>query len=367
MPSICFYISGHGFGHASRQIEIVNALGARVPEDVHILLRSTAASRLFERTIDVPFTLLAGACDTGVIQVDSLRLDEVDTVNRAGEFYANFSDRVSDEAEMLRAHDVRLVICDAPPLACAAAAAAHVPSIVVSNFTWDWIYEGYADRFATAAPHVLPIIREAYASATAGWRLPMHGGFATVHQIQDVPFVARRASRPREAVLSALRIPRDKPIALSSFGGFGVGDFDIGTVDCLDAYTVVITRWQESEPPPHGVRCVDEWTMYEMGFRYEDLVAACDVVVTKPGYGIISECVANDTAIVYTSRGHFVEYDVLVREMPRYVRCVFLEQDRLLAGRWRDALDTVLASGAAPEAPRTDGAEVIADRLQRMV
>ena len=39
---------------------------------------------------------------------------------------------------------------------------------------------------------------------------------------------------------------------------------------------------------------------------------AADVVVTKPGYGIIAECLANDTAIVYTSRGEFAEYDVLV-------------------------------------------------------
>ena len=37
-----------------------------------------------------------------------------------------------------------------------------------------------------------------------------------------------------------------------------------------------------------------------------------DVVVTKPGYGIISECLANDTALLYTDRGHFIEYDVLV-------------------------------------------------------
>ena len=29
--AVCFYISGHGFGHASRQIEIINALGAISP------------------------------------------------------------------------------------------------------------------------------------------------------------------------------------------------------------------------------------------------------------------------------------------------------------------------------------------------
>ena len=90
---------------------------------------------------------------------------------------------------------------------------------------------------------------------------------------------------------------------------------------------------------------------------HEDLVAAVDVVLTKPGYGIISECVANDTALVYTSRGHFVEYDVLVREMPRWLRCGFISNEDLLAGRWQPALDRALAQPAPPETLGVDGAE----------
>ena len=74
---------------------------------------------------------------------------------------------------------------------------------------------------------------------------------------------------------------------------------------------------------------------YDAGWRYEDLVAAVDVVATKPGYGIIAECAAHQTAILYTSRGHFVEYEVLVREMPRYVRSQFIPQEALFAGEWR--------------------------------
>ena len=41
--ALAFYISGHGFGHASRQIEIINALGVRRP-DVHLLVRTTVAA-----------------------------------------------------------------------------------------------------------------------------------------------------------------------------------------------------------------------------------------------------------------------------------------------------------------------------------
>jgi hypothetical protein len=363
LRSVFFYISGHGFGHASRQIEIINALGTRLPPDVAIVVRSSAAPRLFERTVRVPFTLIPGVTDTGVVQHDSLRLDVAATVREAGAFYASFDSRMVSEAETLRRHGARLVVSDAPPLACAAAARADVPSVVVSNFTWDWIYEGYGERFITHAPHVLPTIGEAYRSAAAGWRLPMHGGFANVSQVEDVPFVARHSRRERADVLSALAIPSDRPLVLASFGGFGVNEFDLSAVDTGRDYTILITRWQETAQPPPGVACIDEGRMYALGFRYEDLVAAADVVVTKPGYGIISECIANGTAVLYTSRGHFVEFEVLVAEMPKYLRCAFIAQEALLAGRWRDALNGLLASKPPPERPRTDGAEVVAGKI----
>ena len=96
---------------------------------------------------------------------------------------------------------------------------------------------------------------------------------------------------------------------------------------------------------------------------YQDLVAAADLVITKPGYGIISECVANDTPLLYTSRGPFVEYDVFVAEMPRVLRCRFLPQEDLRAGRWRPHIDALLAQSAPPERARIDGAQVAAALL----
>ena len=50
--SVAFYISGHGFGHASRQIEIINAFGRRRP-DVGIFLRTSVAPWLLARTVTV--------------------------------------------------------------------------------------------------------------------------------------------------------------------------------------------------------------------------------------------------------------------------------------------------------------------------
>ena len=92
-------------------------------------------------------------------------------------------------------------------------------------------------------------------------------------------------------------------------------------------------------------------------------MAAADVVVSKPGYGIVSECAANGAALLYTSRGPFAEYDVMLAEMPRMLRCRYLAQEDLVAGHWREAIEALLAQPLPAERPRVDGAAVAAEMI----
>ena len=369
---IAFYISGHGFGHASRDVEVINALGRMAPE-VPVAVRTSAPRWLFDLTLTRPVDLATVECDTGVVQIDSLSLDEAETMRRAEAFHADLDASAASEAEWLRAAGARLVVADIPPLACVAAYRAGLPVVALGNFTWDWIYEGYAG-WAAERSTLLPRLRQAYSYADLALRLPMHGGFSSFKEVVDLPFIARRSLRDPSDTRSRLGLPEGR-LVLLSFGGYGLQRIDLQTVATLEGYTVVLTadvtanrrgdETSDGEPKalPGNVRLLDERKLYEDGFRYEDLVAAVDVVMTKPGYGIIAECVANDTALVYTSRGHFVEYDVLVREMPRWLRCGFISNDDLLAGRWRRALDRVLAQPIPPETIDVNGAELAAIRL----
>jgi L-arabinokinase len=367
VASVFFYISGHGFGHASREIEVMNALAAACP-GLSIVVRTAAARRLFDRTVRPPVTFIEGACDTGVVQIDSLRLDEEETIRRAAAFHRQLPRLAAQEGVLLREHDARFVVADAAPLAPVAASAAGVPSVVLANFTWDWIYEGYPEAL-TAAPDLIETIRDAYRHAGGAWRLPLHGGFTMFDRPIDVPFIARHAARDRLDVRRLLHLPAAGPLALSSFGGYGLRDFDLHRLDCLDEWGIVITG---NDPPgalPAGVQFVDEGRMYASGVSYEDLIASVDVVVTKPGFGIVTECLANDTAMLYTSRGRFVEYEVMVAEMPRFLRCAHIDLESLRAGRWLDGLTRVRELPPPPERPRTDGAEVVAgmivERMER--
>ena len=47
---IVFYVSGHGFGHTSRAIEVIHALLRAQPE-AHIVVKTAAPLRLFVETV----------------------------------------------------------------------------------------------------------------------------------------------------------------------------------------------------------------------------------------------------------------------------------------------------------------------------
>jgi UDP:flavonoid glycosyltransferase YjiC (YdhE family) len=365
--AIVFYVSGHGYGHATRVIEVINAILAERPE-TRIGVRTSAPRWLFDLTVKGRVTFSNLETDTGIVQADALTLDEADSIRRAAAFHTDLVTRAASETRVLREINAGLVVGDVPPLAFAVAHAAGLPSIAISNFTWDWIYADYPR--VRLAPSLLPAIRGAYAKATMALRLPMHGGFESFGNVRDIPFIARHASKSREEVVKALKLPADKPIVLVSFGGYGLSSIDHDQLAKFRKYTVVTTtnvplgrNRKDATERKGSFISIPEEGVYDAGVRYEDLLAAADVVVTKPGYGVVSEAIANDTAMLYTSRGHFPEYDVIVKEMTQYMRAAYIDQNDLFTGKWESHLDKLLAQAKPKKKPDTTGAHVAADVL----
>lgn len=365
---VVFYVSGHGFGHASRTIALIEALqeqwqkGARAT-GLSVVVRTSAPEWFFRRSTTVPLQFHHVATDTGVAQIDSLRLDERQTADLAGSFYADFDTRVDREASTLHDLQASVVVADIPPLGSAAAARAGIPVLLVGNFTWDWIYQGYP-AFEERAPGVIARISAAYAQATRALRLPLHGGFESIRtRLVDMPFIARHSRRGRTAARDVLGLAPDAQVVLGSFGGHGV-DLPYREIARRSRFQLVVTDFEVGEGNiPNNLVRFSRADLDARGCGYEDLVAASDVVVSKPGYGIVSECVANDTALLYTDRGHFREYDVFVKEMPDVLRCRYIGGDDLRTGRWEHPLDALLRQPVPEPRPPTHGAEVAATEI----
>jgi UDP:flavonoid glycosyltransferase YjiC (YdhE family) len=360
-----FYVSGHGFGHASRDLEVIKAILQCRP-DARIVVRSSVPRWFLEAPAIGPLEIEHADTDTGVVQIDSLRLDEDETASRAAEFYRDFDRRVREEAVALRRLGATVVVGDIPPLAFAAAHEAGVPSVALGNFTWDWIYSRYP-QFEQLAPGVIAIIGNAYARASLALRLPFHGGFEPMTSVtRDIPLVARRARHARDDVRRTLGFDGDRPIVLASFGGHGLR-LPYRAIADQGRFTLVLTDYEAGPPDAcgGGLRLFTVRELAAHDLQYADLVTMADVVVTKPGYGIVSECIVNGAALLYTSRGRFAEYDVFVEAMPRVLRCRFIPQEDLLAGRWADAVDGLLQQPLPGDRPELSGHSVAADAILR--
>jgi L-arabinokinase len=367
---IVFYVSGHGFGHASRAAAVIHAL-LRARPDAHVVVKTAAPAALFTGALGPRCEVVQLQCDAGMAQIDSLHIDTAETIRRARAFQQQFPALADAEAAYLRATGARVTVGDVPPLAVAAAHVAGVPSVAIGNFTWDWIYEGCRHERARA---LAEDIRRVYRDATLALRLPMWGGFAGLGGvIRDIPFIARESTRQRDEVRRALGLPpadRGRPLVLMAFGGHGIAGLNTRALGRLHDYVIATTDASapnDSTSRDSGLLHISQQLMRDNALDFLDLVRAADVVVTKPGYSIISEAIANNTALLYTSRADFVEYDVLANEMPRYLRVELIAQDALLNGDWNAALRRLLSKPAPAERPALNGAEVAAEEILALV
>lgn len=354
-PVVALAVSGHGFGHAVRNAEVARAL---TDLNIRTFIRSDAPAWLFPAQVEY-LPSPDWPLDVGVAQRDGLELDIDETRRRWHAFARDFNRRADVEGQMLVEHGVSVLVGDIPPLAFAAAARAGIPSFALGNFGWDWIYDAW-DDFEEAVERV----RIGYRQADLLLRLPLHSSdgdaFAAFHTIEDVPLIARRARRSRCLVRSELGLEQQARLVLLSFGGFTAAGLDLAALGQWTDYVFVLTPplLPTSTALPGNVVGLDS----QPG-DYVSLLAACDVVVTKPGYGIVADCLANQVAVLYTDRGPFREYDVLAQALPTLGRARYIPRADLLAGQLGTHLDALLQSRSPWAEQRLDGAEFVARRI----
>jgi L-arabinokinase len=143
---------------------------------------------------------------------------------------------------------------------------------------------------------------------------------------------------------------------LLSFGGIGLERFPYGRLPALSDYYFVATDAAAPRLPNLKVLSPQQR-------GYEALVRAADVVVTKPGYGIVADCLAAQTPVLYCDRGGFAEYPILVDALETCGPALHLPRAALLAGDLGPALDRLLALERPWRVPCLDGAAVAASRL----
>ena len=90
---------------------------------------------------------------------------------------------------------------------------------------------------------------------------------------------------------------------------------------------------------------------------------AADVIVTKPGYGIVADAIAHQKPVLYTNRGEFPEYVHLVQALDELAAAEFIAQDDLFSGNIETHIGRLLAKDRNWPPVALNGAAVAAERI----
>ena len=102
MKNILFYITGHGFGHATRAIEVINELN-KLARGIFLYVNTFVPEWLFKQRISSGnFGYVHCENDIGTIQKDWFRVDKAATLRAYADFVKEEKGVVAQELEFVR-------------------------------------------------------------------------------------------------------------------------------------------------------------------------------------------------------------------------------------------------------------------------
>lgn len=350
--AIAYFITPHGFGHAGRSSAVMEAVCDRAPR-VRFELFTTCPKPFFEQSLRSPFGYHRVEVDIGIVQSTPLREDLPATCRALDRWLPFSAAAVRDIARRLEQMHCKLVVCDISPFGIAAAAAAGIPSLLVENFTWDWIYQGYAAGAAGLLPHCR-YLSEIFGKAD--FRIQTQPFCRPAANHLTVGPISRKARRSRRRTRKALAISDTAAMVLISMGGvrdqFPFLDQLPHTPDIFfvipGADGMVSRHSNIILLPTHSA------------FYHPDLSLAADLVIGKVGYSTLAEVYRAGTPFGFVPRPDSPESDPLVAFITAHMNARQILAESYTSGRWIDQLPQLLALPRAAPSGK-NGAEAVAD------
>jgi len=299
---ILWHVSSHGWGHAARQREVIRVYRQSHPRAL-ISVASDAPRWFWERSgID---SLVSGSPSPAVVERNGDICSEA-TLLRFRQFTENSSSFL--EAEISKQQQIQpdLVVTDIEPLPVKAAEATGIPAFAIGNFTWDWVLKQMFPHMTAEAD----LVAAMYNHGTY-LKLPMSPDHSPFHSTVDIPLL--RGGPPGDPERVAPLLPPGKCCLIA------LREASPGISLSLPEGVSAVS----SLPEPAHKNCynIPPSVLSSAGATFADLVEACDVVLAKPGYGIISQILAMGKKAVLLTGRKFPEEKYLLSEL-RIHSCV---------------------------------------------
>jgi hypothetical protein len=310
--------------------------------------------RFFAESLSAAFAWHDCLTDIGMAQNGPLEPDLHETVRRLDRFLPLEPRLVSRLASEVAERGCSFVLCDIAPLGIAVAREAKLPSVLLENFTWDWIYAGHpeVEGLKRHADLLGDLLRQ------AGHRIQAEPVCERRRGASSVPPVSRRPRTGRTETRKALGIPEDQPLVLVTLGGIPGSWGFFERLRGAEGVRFLFPGGARTSGTEGNLTLLSTHS----GFYHPDLIHAADAVVGKAGYSTLAEVHAAGVPFGYVLPGRFRESAVLADFARRRLPGFPISEPGFLNGSWVEDLPDLLSLPRRPPRPN-EGAEAAARLL----
>lgn len=293
--TIAFFISDHGFGHASRNIPIIRYI-LEATKDIRIIIKTGKNQGQFIRDLVGDFngrvTYFFEAMDMGLIlKENSLDVDSEKLEEKVQDYISSFEEKVSKENEFLHYNNVNLIVSDIVPWVFKSAKELNISSILISNFTWVEIYKEHLSK------EICDKYIECYKLADKAlfYELYMEEMKNYIESYEEVSLCSREFDLEK---VDKIKKNFERPIVYISVGRSVDLQKEIN-VSNLE-YDFIVTDGIKLKG--HNVYYLPTETP-----NTQDYLMASDFVITKAGWGTVSEALLAKKKIALLTRDNVAE------------------------------------------------------------
>lgn len=338
---------------------MLNTLLRQLPT-LRVTLLTSLPRALLRGRMQGEFALIEEAPDFGLVMNSALAIDLDSSAAAYRRLHQDWDQRVEREAQRLRRLAPDLVLADVPYLTLAGAAKAGIPALALCSLNWADIYRHYFARLPEA-PQVLAQMQEAYRSARVFLcpepSMPMD--FLDRHKRMAVgPIAASGAARRAELLARLPTGAAGQRVILVAPGGVQTRFPMEHWPTEQGIHWLVSADWRVQHP--------DVSSYQSTGMGFIELVASCDAVLGKCGYGTVAECVVNATPLMYIPRPDWPEESALLHWLQAHNAALAVDGQRLETGRFADLMAPLacLQVNVCPPDGARQAAELIGEYLK---
>ena len=337
-PCIAYFVTSHGFGHAARAAAVMKALLSRNP-NLRLIIFTQTPKLFFEDSLNNHFQYQRIQTDVGMIQENPTRENFEASITALKEFREGFDDRCSTLARHLFQLNCNAVICDISPLGLAVAQKVQLPSILIENFTWDWIYDNYQSKAMPALKPFSTFIGSIF--TLANYRIQTEPVCKKVTaDFRSLP-VSRPIKTPAAKVRSRLKIPADHAMVVITMGGVSIEYQFIEKLQKLSKIIFVIPGAAQCMVRRKGLILLPVHSPY----YHPDLIHASDAVIGKVGYSTLAEVYHAGVPFGYVKRPVFPESYSLSEFIEKEMVGIDIDEADFYHGGWIESVPQLLKLG----------------------